>query len=82
MNKKVATVKAVNKKKRKWVGACPFSDHEEKTNSFTADVWKKTYTCFGCKRKGEIIEIKYSPYWKNYQDDNEAIITILTEQEG
>ncbi len=39
----------------RWWGICPF--HSEKTPSFTLNLERKTYYCFGCQQKGNAISL-------------------------
>lgn len=48
----VRTSVKLTKKSRNYVGLCPF--HKEKTPSFTVDVSKEVFHCFGCGEGGDI----------------------------
>lgn len=37
-----------------WMGRCPF--HDERTASFSVDVVKKVFYCFGCAEKGDVFD--------------------------
>jgi DNA primase len=37
-----------------WMGRCPF--HDERTASFSVDVDKKLFFCFGCGEKGDVFD--------------------------
>ena len=37
-----------------WMGRCPF--HDERTASFSVDVEKKVFNCFGCGEKGDVFD--------------------------
>jgi DNA primase len=37
-----------------WMGRCPF--HDERTASFSVDVDKKVFFCFGCGEKGDVFD--------------------------
>lgn len=37
-------------------GRCPFPDHEDKTPSFFVNTSKQVFNCFGCGRKGSVID--------------------------
>jgi DNA primase len=37
-----------------WMGRCPF--HDERTASFSVDVNKKLFFCFGCGEKGDVFD--------------------------
>jgi DNA primase len=49
----------VTKAGRKYTAPCPF--HEEtsdKTSTFFVDLDKARYECFGCGKKGKVVEVK------------------------
>ena len=39
---------------------CPFPDHEDKTPSFFVNTTKQVFNCFGCSRKGSVIDFQNS----------------------
>src|SRR5262249_206310 len=43
----------LQKRGRNYVGLCPF--HQEKTPSFNVDPQTRTFICFGCGEKGDVI---------------------------
>lgn len=42
---------------RNYKAICPFSDHKEKTPSFSISVSKNIFCCFGCGKKGNSITL-------------------------
>ena len=38
----------------RYLGLCPFPDHQEKTPSFSCSQSKQVYYCFGCQKSGDI----------------------------
>ena len=38
----------------RYMGVCPFPDHNEKTPSFSVSATKQVYHCFGCQKSGNI----------------------------
>ena len=38
----------------RWMGRCPFPNHQEKTPSFSVSEDKQVYHCFGCKKGGNV----------------------------
>ena len=44
----------LTKKGNKWWGLCPF--HSEKTPSFSVDIERGLYYCFGCQKGGSLID--------------------------
>lgn len=46
----------LTKKGSRYFGLCPFPDHNEKTPSFTVASDKPLFYCFGCGKKGSILD--------------------------
>ena len=38
---------------------CPFPDHDDSTPSFSYDLDKQVFNCFGCDRSGDIVNLHY-----------------------
>ena len=48
----------LEKKSGRWWGKCPFhAGGQEKTPSFTVDIDKRLYHCFGCHKGGTVISL-------------------------
>ena len=44
---------------RKFTGPCPFhKETSDKTSSFFVDLNKLSYECFGCGKRGKVVEAK------------------------
>src|SRR5918995_3108369 len=41
----------------RFIGLCPYPDHQEKTPSFSVAPDKNFYYCFGCQRGGDSIKL-------------------------
>lgn len=46
----------LKKRGAKYVARCPFPDHDDRTPSFMVDPERQSFICFGCNRKGDVIE--------------------------
>lgn len=64
----------LEKKGTKYLGLCPF--HSEKTPSFTVDVKRNLYHCFGCHAGGSIIDFVRQTRGLNFVD---TITTLASE---
>ncbi|MBF0141808.1 MAG: hypothetical protein HQL74_16230 [Magnetococcales bacterium] len=61
---------------REWEACCPF--HQENTPSFKVDQEKGAWNCFGCGRKGDVIEFAK----EIHQTDFVGAINILSREYG
>ncbi|BBL78960.1 hypothetical protein RxyAA322_08140 [Rubrobacter xylanophilus] len=48
---------ALRRQGTRFVGLCPYPDHQEKTPSFSVSPEKGFYYCFGCSRGGDAIKL-------------------------
>lgn len=62
------------KKGSNYFGLCPF--HTEKTPSFSVNVQKQTFTCFGCGESGDCIEFVKKTQNLTFQEAIEYIASI------
>jgi DNA primase len=46
----------IKKQGKKYLALCPF--HPERTPSFTVDLQKRTYRCFGCGKEGKVAGVE------------------------
>jgi DNA primase len=48
---------ALRRQGTRFVGLCPYPDHQEKTPSFSVSPGRGFYHCFGCKKGGDAIKL-------------------------
>lgn len=54
-----ATGKSIKGSSKRMTGLCPFSDHQDRTPSFSLYPDTQSYYCFGCLRSGKASWFKY-----------------------
>jgi DNA primase len=54
-----------------WVGRCPLPDHEDRSPSFTLYPETNSWSCFGCSRGGDVIEL--ARYAWGYEKSDAAV---------
>lgn len=56
---------------------CPFPDHDDSTPSFSFDVSKGLFNCFGCGRGGDIVNLHY--HFNKIEDDRYTRVRAIRE---
>ena len=66
------------KSQGQYFGLCPFSDHNEKTPSFSVSSVKQVYHCFGCQKGGDLFTYLNDQKGMNFVD----AVQYLAQQAG
>ena len=69
---------ALRRQGTRFVGLCPYPDHQEKTPSFSVSPDRGFYYCFGCSRGGDAIKLVSELKSLSFVD----AVTYLAERSG
>lgn len=56
---------------------CPFPDHNDSTPSFSYNLDKQLFNCFGCSRGGDVINLHY--HFKEIEDERYTKVKAVRE---
>ena len=63
----------------RWVGQCPFPDHEDRSPSFTVYPETNSCFCYGCLRGGDVIELaRFAWGYEKHEAPMAAADVLLT----
>jgi len=58
---------------RYWRARCPFPDHEDKDPSFFVDPATQRFSCYGCGRRGDVIDLLMELRGLNFRETLEEL---------
>src|SRR5215217_7315964 len=63
----------------RWVGQCPWPDHEDRSPSFTVYPETNSCWCYGCLRGGDVVELARLAWGYDERDAHMAAARLLLE---
>lgn len=63
----------------RWVGQCPWPDHEDRSPSFTVYPETNSCWCYGCLRGGDVVELYRLVHGYDERDAHVAAAMLLME---